>query len=572
MKIIFGTLSAFTILLAAVIYAAPAAWARTTHGVSTAIVVGANVLAYGLGAAVIVGLAAGIGIVTMALRERSAKATMPRDGVYPVRRINLDPFALRLGNFILGRPSRVVLFDANKSMTSTVGVCGALVELEPGYGWEAQERFAAIAESTRKLMVAGNGAGNGKGAIQTAAAGRFFAGAYDKAPRVVGGERPALAANDFPALTASERPAITLDRAITSSIETGEFALGVAGDGEVCTFSPFVDNGVAVAGAGGQGKTMGSGYLLTLTALLSGWHVVILDAKSGLDFGWLSTWAEYHQTDAGKIGGQLAGIYAEHGRRLEALRKLGGHELADCPTIAPRTLVLIEEFGTLLRDLKMGNRHEYLTALTTLENLASLSRATGFHFAILDQDATKWPTVLQGALGCRLAYRVSNASAAVLKEYKADQIRERGVFMRDQVLFKGWDLKQEIQERIGDCRELNGYRVIDSTAALVDETVEPIVARRDEPVVARLDEPTGDKWSAFVAERVAERPGLLSTPPERGSIRWLAERMAEHDGKPATEFERYKSTASREARALRDTVTLSTGDRLGVDIAESVNA
>ena len=456
------------------------------------------------------------------------------NGAVPVKKIQMASLVGRWKCFWAGVVSPQILYDRSKDPSPALAIGpGGVFSIELAAPTVEQLQFASLAEKTRQLQVLVADSNFGRNPVSAPVA-RMLSGGYDKTPR------PALTVSQETPERAPAAAPLQLEAALDRSKTAGKWIMGFSQtENRVCAYDPDVDLGIAVAGGSGTGKTMCTGYLLVLHALRAGWHVALLDGKGGMDFSWLAPWIEYHVAEPESITDQLAAVVAEHRRRQALLLDAGASTLADAPKVAKRTLVLIEEFGTTLEMLQSIDRASYKQAVGHVKTLARVSRASGMHFGILDQDATLWPGVLMSACRRRLAYQVDISAASTLKEYGADQLEGKGKFMNRGHVFDSWHVKPVMREQMAKLPRLNGYRVIEGQATPV--TPDPVPT-------AVTAAPARRTWRDFVEEYLQTHQELL----QGEGIEQLARAMSayKNDGDDS-KYRNYKSTASDTVAKIR---------------------
>lgn len=463
-------------------------------------------------------------------------------GAVPLQRIQYHSWLGRLGYWMRGYQAPHILYDRTKHIGPVLCVHPLGAYDVPLTGQADQVRYSVTAERTRQLQVLVSDSNFGRHPVNAPVA-RLLAGSYDKAKPAA--PAPAQIEQRDQAQALAPLP---LERALQRSGDT--WIMGYNQETrQICYYDPHGDLGIAVAGGAGTGKTMGAGYLALLHAKRHGWHVVVLDGKQGVDFRWLAPWVEYHESTPGTIGAQLAGIVAEHKRRQSRLAEQGASTLGDIPDMAPRTLILIEEFGYTLEVLEDDDKAGFAAACQDIRTIARLGRATGLHMAVLDQTAEKWPNPLMSACRRRLVYKVDTGTASKLQEWHAGQLEGVGVFMSGNVQYRGWDMKPIMRQHIEQMPKLNGYRVIDGDAA-------PAQIEAADPEPKRT-------WLDFGWDYLPDHPEILNGQGITQMARAMAVERDGHDGN----YLDLKSAASDTIAKMKQAKISVGGEPFGVDIA-----
>lgn len=353
---------------------------------------------------IIVGTGGVIYVGTMYwLREQDARNRYI-DGQAPLREIRL-------------KGGRRVLVDINSTVGGIIDIdpVQGVIERTPAAGWDLQQQHNAVVQTTRSLaaIVPGDAAQvRTRGAISQPRLPANITKLLGKDERPTPPPPVIVPPPPAPALAA---PRMTIEDALTRS--TGErWITGQADDGELIVFEPNRHAHAAIVGVTGTGKTTSVGFTLVLEALRAGWHVVILDPDGGANWQPFSAVAEWHETDRSTFPGQIAAVYRLYERRA---------------TISnPRpVLVVIEEYGDLIRQLRKSNRADADTVDGMIDAILQRGRKRRVHLALIDQYPEHWSQAVIGGTKFRAVFQLGPNQGAKMEEYTAAKLPDVGRFL-----------------------------------------------------------------------------------------------------------------------------------------------
>ena len=358
---------------------------------------------WGLGLATLAILVVGV----MFVRRQRDRMNRVRDGSYPLREYKL-PGGAKL------------LVDPNK-MVGPAGIFHpehGWTELDPRAGWDIQALIAQAVQRTRTMGALAPGDDvlprikwpiGRIGGVPNAATGRLVAGAYDpKPPRIIGGNDDDIV--DVEPL----RPPDPL--ALLQSGSKTSWVIGQGQGGEQATFEPAIHAHAAIVGSTGTGKTTSAGFALAAQAIRSGYHLIILDPDGGADWRRFSEHAEWHETDREMFADQIREIYRVYQSRANGYA-------------GRSTLVIIEEYGDLISQLRMTDRNAARHVDAMMDEILRRGRKRRMHVVIVDQYPDKWSPQIVAGTKFRAVFRLGPNQGAKVQEYKADQLPDRGVFL-----------------------------------------------------------------------------------------------------------------------------------------------
>lgn len=506
-------------------------------------------LGWALGCVVIAGLVVFVLLVAVGYwlkaHDRRYRA---QDGLFALQSVRVA------GGRLLVDPNRMV---GAALFASSAGI----LELPSAAGWEAQVQVTAGAQRVALASALGD--------VRYAVHGKLLAGAYDKSEPV---------ARQLPAPVAESPPgAPALLTGLNSVIEHSQHDKFILGQnrqsGKLAIFDPVNSVHGGIVGATGTGKTVSCGYVLAAQALRHNWHVAIIDPKGGADWQMFDGPAEWCESDSTTFGDQVRRLEAEHQRRqalTAAARVSSVRELPDAPT---SMLVLIEEYGDLIRQLRRRDSKAASLVDDMLDTLMRRARSSDVHLIFIDQYPEHWSHQVIGGTKWKAVFRLGPNQGAKVEEYKAASLPDVGEFLVRGEQFQAWNGSKAVKRWLTDQR-LPGVRnrVIDGEYSVRDAFVErspevdsPREVTNAPTNAAPVDEAGWLEWT--VAEYLAGHPELLQVDTQgRGiGIRDLARAMAQIRYGDAGKYELMKSTASTVAAQIRRSVRVE-GAPLGVDV------
>lgn len=503
----------------------------------------------------------------LAYQRHMQRANLPVDGAYPLQR-----FRTKDGRTVVVNPSHMIGAAAVIDRRN-----GTYTEVDHPAGWGvvADVRQAIERSNTVRAMFPGDAARmNANGAMSQMPRVPNFKQLEAKPtppPRIIGAspldERP---------LPPVERPQPVASQSLTEALRQSTPDRWIVGQspetGELATLNVRQSIHVGVIGSTGTGKTASLGFLIAAHAIRHGHHVVILDPKGGADWRPWQRVAEWHDSDSAIFADQVRAVEAEHDRRAIAVRRAEVANVMDLPAPPRPILVVIEEYGDLIAQMRSGNRGEASKVDAMLDRLLRLSRMTDIHLLFIDQYPEHWSDQVMGGTKAKAVFQLGPNQGGKVSEYHADKLPDVGRFLLRRKQYDAWyaapnlaAILRTLPARQGADLVGVGYSVQDVRGS-GDDGVGGINGVRDAPRTSEPAEPAS-KWDDVTAAFFVARPELL-TGPARGIVD-LARAMAEADGgiKPHTA---YKGIAHTYYHAFRGNVRLPGGDPLGVDVTNGV--
>lgn len=526
-------------------------------------------LGWALGCVVVGGLAVLVLLVAVGYWQKAHdRRYRAQDGMFALQSIRVA------GGRLLVDPNRMV---GAVLFASSAGV----LELPAAAGWEAQVQVTAGAQRVALASALGD--------VRYAAHGKLLAGHYDKAPSVVK-QLPEPSGSVETQQRPIESELIQSVNGVLSASTRDAFLLGQnRQSGKLAVFDVTTSVHAGIIGVTGTGKTASCGYVLVAQALRHGWHVVILDPKGGADWRIFAPAAEWHESDDLVFGDQIASLEREHQRRQGMAAAGHAASVRDIVCAPASMLVVIEEYGDLIRSLRRRDNKAATLVDDMLDTLMRRARSSDMHLVFIDQYPEHWSHQVIGGTKFKAVFQLGPNQGAKVEEYKAASLPDRGEFLVKGQQYTAWNGAKAVPKWLVkqsfasvESPVIDGeYSVRESVRSSVRESVRSSVrdafAERspevDPPVeitnaptnATPVDEAGWLEWT--LAEYLSGHPELLQVDAQgRGvGIRELARAMATVRYGDAGRYELMKSTASTVAAQIRRSVRVD-GAPLGVDV------
>lgn len=500
---------------------------------------------------------AGLTLIWAWISKRRTENLRQRDGSYPLQRV-------RIGQ-------ATVIIDPNKTLAPALVVSPTGIVEVFSADQEAHLRHAIERSKVAQMqaLAPGDAAIDGRngfmyrpGAVFNNAVGKHLAGAYERQPLL-----PKPQATPQPPAAPVSQPRLALRQVLERAAPHGWLA-GQDDAGEFAVFNPLSSIHAGIVGSTGTGKTTSAGYMLAAQALRTGYHVVIIDPKNGADWSAWRNHAEWHASDPELFERQVAALWREHERRQQLLLERGAADVAEIG--AAHTLVIVEEYGDLISQLRRTDRSRADATDNTLDRLMRLSRRTGIHLLMIDQYPEEWSN--QVLAGCRylIVFRLGPNQGAKVGEYRADRLPDAGRFSVRGREYNAWFAAPHLDKMLAITPASAAPRVIDGEAHLVSDSVSRSVS---ESVSPEVDPPpadggnTANKWDDFILSYMERHAELWQTPPK--GIRELARAMSRHETGTDSAEDSFVGIASKTVKRFRDAATLPSGAKFGTDISHT---
>ncbi|HRJ40936.1 MAG TPA: type IV secretory system conjugative DNA transfer family protein, partial [Caldilineaceae bacterium] len=370
----------------------------------------------------VLGSAASVVYLVQFYRSRESSRLRQKDGSFPLRAYTIDG-----GGEVLLNPNNMI---------------GAASVFHPQHGFfelpstmppELQADVRKIIERTHQLQALTPGDDaitskfgsmwrGGNSGVANAATGRLLAGNYDRPVKALSG---AVETATPDPLATPPAPRLALTDALAQS--TGSrWIVGQSDNGALATFEPTAHAHAAIVGSTGTGKTRSVGYALALAAIRSGWHVLILDPDGGADWSPFRTHAEWQETDRASFPGQIEAIHRFYERRASL----------DNPR---PVLVVIEEYGDMIRQLRTANRNAADQVDNWLDSILRRGRKRRMHVALIDQYPEHWSQPVIGGTKFRAVFQLGPGQGAKVEEYHAAKLPDVGRFLVRGIEYNSFD-------------------------------------------------------------------------------------------------------------------------------------
>ncbi len=391
----------------------------------------------------VAGAIVGAWILAMRTWRRRNEHMRQRDGSYALQRV-------RVGQ-------ATVIVDPNKFIGNAVAIGPqGLVEFMPA-GVDAHLRHAIerAKVSGMQALAPGDEAISSKygsmfsqRGIFNAATGKHLAGGWDRPDR----QLPEPSTLSIPAPV----HLLTLDDAVRSAAPDRLLA-GQNDAGELAIFNPQLHGHGAIVGSTGTGKTTSAAFTVATAALASGYGLVILDPEGGADWGAFGRHADLHEADRETFPDQVDAIVEEYMRRGEQ------------PGAAQPLLIIIEEYGDLIRQLRTAKRSDADHVDRALDLLLRRGRKRGMHLLLVDQYPEHWSQQVIAGTKFRAVFRLGPNQGAKMEEYHAAKLPDRGAFLHNGNQFESWHAQPALRRLLATVPAAPAPSIIDGTCTVRPE-------------------------------------------------------------------------------------------------------
>lgn len=502
------------------------------------------------GLLVLAALAGGITLWAL-ISKRNAENMRQRDGSYPLQRI-------KIGN-------ATVLIDVNKTLAPAIVVSPSGIA-EVYTATPEMHLQHAIARSRVSVAQA---LAPGDNAISSRFGSQFRIGGRSADRHLIDGkikDLPQIPAPTPAAPTPEPVQRIKLSEAINRSSAT-QLIAGQADDGALAVFDPRASIHGGIVGASGTGKTSSAGYAIAAQALRNHYHLVIIDPKGGADWSPWATHAEWHESAPDVFPQQVEALFAEHERRMKLVTAAGVRTIDDVPGAPPHTLVILEEYGDLISQLRRGDKRTADATDNLLDRLMRLSRASGIHLLLIDQYPEEWSQQVIGNTKWLAVFRLGPNQGAKVRQYNADRLPDHGRFIVREREYNAWFAAPYLNKFLPQLPPSRAPRVIDGQYTVSRSTVPGndrgvgFDRSTGEERQNGTDEPS--RWDDVVAAWFAANPQALTGTAQ--GISDLARAMCQNNEGSTANYEAYKGRAHKLFHEFRNAVRLPGGERIGTD-------
>lgn len=494
---------------------------------------------------------AGLTLIWAWISKRHAENMRQRDGSYPLQRI-------KIGN-------ATVLIDVNKTLAPAIVVSPSGIA-EVYTATPEMHLQHAIARSRVSVAQA---LAPGDAAIASRFGSQFRIGGRSADRHLIDGkikDLPQIPAPTPAAPTPEPVQRIKLSEAINRSSAT-QLIAGQADDGALAVFDPRASIHGGIVGASGTGKTSSAGYAIAAQALRNHYHLVIIDPKGGADWSPWATHAEWHESAPDVFPQQVEALFAEHERRMKLVTAAGVRTIDDVPGAPPHTLVILEEYGDLISQLRRGDKRTADATDNLLDRLMRLSRASGIHLLLIDQYPEEWSQQVIGNTKWLAVFRLGPNQGAKVRQYNADRLPDHGRFIVREREYNAWFAAPYLNKFLPQLPPSRAPRVIDGQYTVSRSTVPGndrgvgFDRSTGEERQNGTDEPS--RWDDVVAAWFAANPQALTGTAQ--GISDLARAMCQNNEGSTANYEAYKGRAHKLFHEFRNAVRLPGGERIGTD-------
>jgi hypothetical protein len=510
---------------------------------------------YCVGGVGVIGALGALTWIMLMIAKRRNEDMRQRDGSFPLQRVKIG--------------QATVLIDPNKTLAPAMvvsphGVAEVFTDDPAAY---RQQALALSRVSVAQALTPGDNAISSRFGSQFRPAGRA---ASDR--QLIDGKQPDAA--KLPAQIATPEPEppappsvapLRLSAAMNRCTPTELYA-GVADDGALAVFNPRQAIHGGIVGASGTGKTASAGYSLVAQALRTGYHVVILDPKGGADWRPWASRTEWCESAPDVFPQQIEALWTEHERRMRLVNASGARSIDDIEQAPPHILVVVEEYGDLIAQLRRGDKRRADDADNLLDRLMRLSRASGIHLLMIDQYPEEWSNQVLANTKWLAAFRLGPNQGAKVREYRADQLPDQGRFIVRGREFNAWHAAPYLDKMLPFVPASAAGPIIDGSftvrAEARGEATSGELAMNgamngamNTTMNATVNTPsTVSEWYDWTrTQYLPEHPELLQVDASgRGfGVSALARAMARQARGDSSQMEAFKGVASEVARRLR---------------------
>ena len=327
-------------------------------------------------------------------------------------------------------------------------------------------------------------------------------------------------------------------------------------------FNPALHGHGGIVGSTGTGKTTGAAFTMTAAAVKAGYHVILLDPDGGQDWGVFRQHTEWMETDRDMLPDQIMALNNEYLRR------------ADGGRYTP-LLVVIEEYGDLIKQLRSLHRQEAENVDTVIDAILRRGRRRGVHVLLVDQYPEYWSQQVIAGVKWRAVHRLGPNQGAKLEEYNVSKLPNRGAFRHDGQQYEAWHAAPAMRQLLATMPAQTFTPIVDAQFQVVHERHERHEQAKqggnavNRAAVNAVPAPVDDWYNWTLSEHQPMHPDMLELDSQgRGmGVRVLAEAMAVLARGNAAQYEDFKGVASEVGKRLRSEVRLAAGGAFGIDVS-----
>lgn len=350
------------------------------------------------------------------------------------------------------------LIDPNK----LAGGIGALtvdnvLGSKPSFDNPEQQLRLLEQENRKRLMQA-----MPEQSIKYAAQAKLLAGAYDRPQRQL----------EYHVVEEEITPQPIVKYDLTQAINESDVDNWYVGqnpdDGHLYNLSINDVVHVGLVGATKTGKTSSTALLMMYYALKNRFLVIAFDGAGGVDWLPYQDYIEVYPVDYTTLPERVNQVVAIHERRMRKLQKLGVANIDEVKgQKVPHILVIFEEFGYMCQALEAADKKLFKETESKLSNLMRVSRKTGIHMLLVDQNPTRWSQVIKANVKLFIAYKLNGNLGGAINEYHLDKLKNKGQCSIENTFYDTWYTKGEINSLLKGLPKRDG-------ALLKEVVTEPV--------------------------------------------------------------------------------------------------
>lgn len=288
--------------------------------------------------------------------------------------------------------------------------------------------------------------------VKYVAQAKMIAGAYDRQPRL-----PDYHTEEDEEIEVTPIVRYDLIQAINESDVDSWYVGQNPDDGHLYNLSINDVVHVGLVGATKTGKTSSTALLMMYYALRNKFLVIAFDGAGGVDWLPYKDYIEVYPVDYTTLPERVNQIVALHERRMRKLQERGVANIDEVTGMkVPHILVIFEEFGYMCQALEAADKKLFKETESRLSNLMRVSRKTGIHFLLVDQNPTRWSQVIKANVKLFIAYKLNGNLGGAINEYHLDKLKNKGQCSIENTFYDTWYTKGEISKLLIDIPKRSG--------------------------------------------------------------------------------------------------------------------
>ncbi len=285
-----------------------------------------------------------------------------------------------------------------------------------------------------------------------AATNKLLAGAYDKPQRFL----PDNTVEDKDEVIDVEYSVVPFEEAVKQSDKFNWNVGQYENSNDLAKFNFTIQSHALICGGTNCGKTSSTGFLLALYALRSKMHVVIFDGAGGADWVKFKKHVEFYELKSETLEHIISTLENLYDKRQEVLNSEGIEENYLMKKPMQPIIVIIDEFGYALDNLKIKDKALFKNIVARFQNIIRVLRKVGIHLVIIDQNANTIPQEIVTNIKCIFAYNAEGHIGAVVKRYNLDKLKPQGQFDFNHKVTNTWHTKKFVEDYLVDIAPCKG--------------------------------------------------------------------------------------------------------------------